>query len=212
MRAKYLLRKPVRWLRGLRLASFCGILLSVLLPGSEVLAQATEIDPEEGKLRLLASRNPDDVADKYWAWMNRGAEVTFRCERGLWARKDFFAGAEFCESDGAGGYKRDYTDADDFLSSLTVEVSRKKQGPVVESVIGSIKTIAFDIDLVPADPFRQCIGFRFATDPGFGREQGLFAKLFDSYACGESGSMTEDRFLTILQGFGIEGQFERMVE
>lgn len=82
----------------------------------------------------------------------------------------------------------------------------------MESVIGSIKTIAFDIDLTPADPFRQCIGFRFATDPGFGRKQGLFAKLLDFYACGESSSMAEDWFLTLLRGFGVEGEFERMVE
>lgn len=82
----------------------------------------------------------------------------------------------------------------------------------MESVIGSIKTIAFDIDLTPADPFRQCIGFRFATDPGFGRKQGLFAKLFDFYACGESSSMAEDWFLKLLRGFGVEGEFERMVE
>lgn len=93
-----------------------------------------------------------------------------------------------------------------------MEVSRKKQGPVVESVIGSMKTVAFDIDLTPADPFRQCLGFRFATGLGFGRKQGLFAKLFDFCACGESSSMAEDWFLTLLGGFGVEGEFERMVE
>lgn len=212
-RTKCLLRKPAHWMPGPRLASFCGTLLAtLLLSEGEAFAQATQIDPEEGKLRLLASSNPGGVADEYWVWMNRRAQVAFRCEHGFWSESDFFAGAEFCDTDGAGGYKRDHTDADDFLSSFTVEVSRKKQGPVVESVIGSIKTVAFDIALTPADPFRQCTGFRFATGLGFGLKQGLFAKLFDFYACGKSSSMAEDWFLTLLGGFGVEGEFERMVE
>lgn len=68
----------------------------------------------------------------------------------------------------------------------------------------------FDVDTrTYGEDIRECIGFRFFWE----RRRDSYVKMLDVYACGKDGGlMTGDRFIEILSGLSIEGEFEALVD
>ncbi len=82
-------------------------------------------------------------------------------------------------------------------------------GPTIETVLGEVGTTMFDVDTrTYGEEIRECIGFRTFWE----RRRDGYIKILDVYACGkEGGLMTEERFVEILRGLSIKGEFEALV-
>ena len=83
------------------------------------------------------------------------------------------------------------------------------RGPTVETALGSIKTLMFDVsERTYGEQTRQCIGFRTFWDPNHDG----YVKMLDFYACGKDGRlMTGEQFVEILRGLRIEGEFDALI-
>ena len=90
------------------------------------------------------------------------------------------------------------------------------EGPTISTVIGEIETFAFDIESDIGsfeDDVRQCLGFTYGWDRRIAQGWHHYPKWLNFYACGKGKPMiSEAGFLHILSGFGIEGEFEALVE
>ena len=191
-----------------------------------VIAKADwkEADPAEGMLRMGVG---DGAPDRYWIREDEHWQTTFRCENGVWeflgATTPFKAEASFCWSDGMSPWEggAGYTDVEsgrffDYFYETDKASSKTKgaSGPIIETVVGTISTHAFDIrGDRSGDAFRQCMGFSVAWDRGYGLVRSLYGRVLHFYACGTAHfSMSEWALRRVLSGFSIEGEFEGLVE
>ncbi len=115
----------------------------------------------------------------------------------------------------AGGRSGDRDGHTSFLTHFTwlkdrdAGTSGLSEGPTVSTVVGDIGTTMFDVDTrTRGEDLRECIGFRHWWD----RFRNGYRSNLDFYACGLDGKrMTEEQFVDILRGLGVEGEFDALV-
>ena len=174
--------------------------------------------PKDGRIRLAVGGG---VAEAYYAQTSRDFGNIYYCEFGEWGFKSgqHQVEAQFCWTDDLGGWEKDAQQVDDFFPvfAITENPSHKANatpGPTVETVLGEVKTLAFDVELRTfAQTDRECIGFTYAWDRGTGVSWNFFARVIDLYACAkDENTLTEEDFRRVLSGFSIEGEFDALIE
>ena len=203
-------------------------LVSVCLFCLVGIAQANweRMDPNDGRLRLhvgeLIAKSVAGLAEGYELQTIRDTGSVFYCELGWWGFQSgnrYKLQGDFCWTDDRGGWDysktvpvalfRTFGEIDNSFSRTGAE-----EGPTISTVLGDIRTLAFDVD---RDNFgetsREYIGFAQGFNAKTTQTWQHYKKVLYLYACGKNGlRMSEKRFLELLSGFSIEGEFEALVK
>ncbi len=155
--------------------------------------------------------------------MDRNAGYVFRLEEGWWDYEDTFSSwvqvkFYWAETYNA-GYDSRWIGRGAFLGEFNATDNgytkgSATEGPVIETILGDVETIGFDLDDGSPDTYgedkRQCLGFTVAWDrtPNFA----LHNKILHAYPCGERGAMAKWRLQGILKRLSIEGEFDSLID
>lgn len=155
-------------------------------------------------------------AEGHELWHDASKEGDYYTEYRWWGFRDgdYIVQAAFLYAGESGGYwARNATRKSGFVGHFAhlhdVRRSEVTRGPTVETALGSIKTLMFDVsERTYGEQTRQCIGFRTFWDPNHDG----YVKMLDFYACGKDGRlMTGEQFVEILRGLRIEGEFDALI-
>ena len=164
------------------------------------------------------------VAERRWSATIRYGGATYRCEAARWGFDTFHthrAEVRFCRSTRLStwnGNDREIA-SDDFFEFFhetrrADSKTRATAGLTVESVLGTLRTHAFDVDdSTFGDTYRQCLGFIAPWEADFEGVDGLYGKALAFYACGKwDRPISEKRLAAILSGLSVQDEFEALTE
>ncbi len=174
------------------------------------------VDPEDGKIRL---EQGGGVPDGYERGVDRYVGVVSYCDYAWWIDKGAYnVQIMFCWAEqGRDGWKPEYATPtaflNDFYSTDGVVKSRATPAGTVETAVGTIEMVGFDInEYTYGEDRRECIGFNKGWAPRVIYGEQWFGKIVSFYACGRLGlTIRKEKFLEILSGLSIEGEFEALV-
>lgn len=197
-------------------------LLALLAAAPEAAAwDWKQVDSKEGRMSLSSGRVMPEGVER---GVDRDAGSLFMAEFAWWGFENqgwhqIEAGLYWTED--RGGWDTMHVVRDSFFdefSALDEEwiETGATEGPTISTVIGESETFAFDIDSdidTFGDDARQCLGFTHGWDRRLALGWKHYPKWLNFYACGKGKPViSETGFLHILSGFGIEGEFEALVE
>ena len=189
------------------------IVACLTLSSTAIAWQSIPMTAEDGVIRHSALE-----AEGYELWHDRHDGRNFYTEYRWWGfdadEGDILAQAAFWWAEDGGWWNKDLIHKNGFLKNFgSVRDSPGmglSTGPTIETVLGEVGTTMFDVDTrTYGEDIRECIGFRFFWE----RRRDSYVKLLDFYVCGkEGGLMTEERFIEVLSGLSIEGEFDALVD
>ena len=182
------------------------------------------MDPEDGRIGL--TRDGDEwVAEGYGNSMDRISGHVFRVEDGWWGYEDRRSSRVeikfYWAETSTRGWSREWTGRGAFFGEFNAtdngfSKGGAEPGPTIETVLGDIETVGFDLDDGGPDTYgdekRQCLGFTVAWDESRNFGTRLHNKVLHVFACPHSGSMAKWRLERILKGLSIEGEFDALIE
>ena len=179
------------------------------------------VDREDGIIRLASSTFADGMAEGVDHGRSRDMGNEFKSEFAWWGFSEWhryqIEVAFYWAKDRGGwnGWVRPSAFFDEFgtLNETWIK-SAATEGPVIDTVIGEIKSFAFDIEKETfGDKVRECIGFTHGWDKRHLGGWTHYPKFLNFYACGTGGRrVSEETLLTILSGLSIEDEFDALVE
>lgn len=179
------------------------------------------VDREEGIIRLESSTFADGMAEGVDHGISRDLGNEYKSEFAWWGFSEWHRyqiEVAFYWAENRGGWDdwvRPSAFFDEFgaLNEEWIKIGAEK-GPTIDTVIGEIKTFAFDIDSETfGEKIRECIGFTHGWDRRFVGGWNHYPKYLNFYACGTGGRrVSEETVLQILSGLSIEGEFDALIE
>ena len=173
------------------------------------------MDPEDGKILL---DEVGGVPEGYQRGKDWDLGVVSYCDWAWWPDVGpYKVQVMFCWAEGPDGWGREYITTasflDDFNATDDIDKSRASRVGTAETVIGTIEMVGFDIKRDTYGNFkRECIGFTKGWSPRRVFGELLSGKLLSVYVCGRRGLVMHDsKFVEILSGLSIGGEFEALV-
>lgn len=187
------------------------LIVALVLSSTAVAWQGIPMTTEDGLIR-----HSEREAEGYELWHDRHNGRNYYTEYRWWGsdEDDVVIQAAFWWAEDGGWWDKDLIHKNGFLKNFGAVRNSPDMGlttgPTIETILGEVETTMFDVvTRTYGEEIRECIGFRTFWE----RRRDSYVKLLDFYACGTNGDlMTEDRFVEMLSGLSIDGEFEALVD